>query len=77
MEANIFSEEYIFFSDFLNHIFLLGIALKKRRANLSDAAKERVNFRGHQFSVQQTLELEPVLKLLADYSAIWQQRCAR
>jgi hypothetical protein len=42
MVANIFSEEYIFFSDFLNHIFLLGIVLKKRRANLSDAAKERV-----------------------------------
>jgi hypothetical protein len=43
MVANIFSEEYIFFSDFLNHIFLLGIVLKKRRANLSDVAKERVN----------------------------------
>jgi hypothetical protein len=42
MVANIFSEEYIFFSDFLNHIFFLGIALKKRRANLSDVAKERV-----------------------------------
>jgi hypothetical protein len=42
MVANIFSEEYIFFSDFLNHIFLLGIVLKKRRANLSDVAKERV-----------------------------------
>jgi hypothetical protein len=42
MIANIFSEEYIFFSDFLNHIFLLGIVLKKHRANLSDAAKERV-----------------------------------
>jgi hypothetical protein len=42
MVANIFSEEYIFFSDFINHIFLLGIVLKKRRANLSDVAKERV-----------------------------------
>jgi hypothetical protein len=42
MVANIFSEEYIFFSDFLNHIFLLGIVFKKRRANLSDVAKERV-----------------------------------
>jgi hypothetical protein len=45
--ANIFSEEYIFVQNFLNHIFLLGIVLKKRRANLSDVAKERVkqNFR--------------------------------
>jgi hypothetical protein len=43
MVANIFSEEYIFFSDFLNHIFLMGKVLKKRRANLSDVAKERVN----------------------------------
>jgi hypothetical protein len=42
MVANIFSEEYIFFSDVLNHIFLLGIVLKKHRANLSDVAKERV-----------------------------------
>jgi hypothetical protein len=42
MVANIFSEEYIFFPDFLNHIFLLGIVLKKRWANLSDVAKERV-----------------------------------
>jgi hypothetical protein len=42
MVANIFSEEYIFFSDFLNHLFFLGIVFKKRRANLSDVAKERV-----------------------------------
>jgi hypothetical protein len=42
MVANIFSEEYIFFSDFLNHIFLLGIVLKKCRANLLDVTKERV-----------------------------------
>jgi hypothetical protein len=28
MVANIFSEEYIFFPDFLNHFFLLGIVLK-------------------------------------------------
>jgi hypothetical protein len=40
--ANIFSEEYIFVSDFLNHIFFLGVVLKTRRANLSDVAKERV-----------------------------------
>jgi hypothetical protein len=49
MVANIFSEEYIFFSDFLNHIFLLGIVLKKRRANLSDVAKERVNLMVRRF----------------------------
>jgi hypothetical protein len=43
MVANIFSEEYIFFSDFLNHIFFLGIVnVEKHRANLSDVAKERV-----------------------------------
>jgi hypothetical protein len=48
--ANIFSEEYIFFSDFLNHIFLLGIVLKKCRANLSAVAKERGKTQ-NQFSI--------------------------
>jgi hypothetical protein len=40
--ADIFSEDYIFFSNFVNQNFLLETAFKKYRANLSDVAKERV-----------------------------------
>jgi hypothetical protein len=43
MVADTFSEEYIFFSNFLTNTFLLGTALKKRWGNHPPAIQKRVN----------------------------------